>query len=53
VAKGAIGGGVWETDDCRAIYEELGIEAVYRDDSGNWFGLTRRTRAKPCASGRR
>jgi catechol 2,3-dioxygenase-like lactoylglutathione lyase family enzyme len=56
VAKGAIGGGVWATDDCRATYEELkgrgveflqepaerpyGIEAVFRDDSGNWFSLT-------------
>ncbi len=55
VAKGAIGGGVWEADDCRATYEELsakgvvflqepaerpyGIEAVFRDDSGNWFSL--------------
>ena len=58
VAKGAMGGGVWETDDCRATYEELsakgviflqepserpyGIEAVFRDDSGNWFSLTQR-----------
>lgn len=58
VAKGAIGGGVWETDDCRATFEELsargvvfmqepaerpyGIEAVFRDDSGNWFSLTQR-----------
>ena len=56
VAKGAIGGGVWDTDDCRATYKELsergvtflsepaerpyGIEAVFRDDSGNWFSLT-------------
>ena len=60
VAKGAIGGGVWETDDCRATFDELsgrgvvflqepanrpyGIEAVFRDDSGNWFSLTQRTR---------
>jgi catechol 2,3-dioxygenase-like lactoylglutathione lyase family enzyme len=58
VAKGAIGGGVWEADDCRATYQELktrgveflqepaerpyGIEAVFRDDSGNWFSLTER-----------
>lgn len=56
VAKGALGGGVIETDDCRATYEELrakgvtflqepadrpyGVEAVFRDDSGNWFSLT-------------
>ena len=60
VAKGAIGGGVWETDDCRATFDELsgrgvvflqepadrpyGIEAVFRDDSGNWFSLTQRKR---------
>ncbi len=56
VAKGALGGGVLETNDCRATYEELkgkgvtflqepadrpyGIEALFRDDSGNWFSLT-------------
>jgi predicted enzyme related to lactoylglutathione lyase len=58
VAKGSIGGGVWATDDCRATFEELslkgveflqepadrpyGVEAVFRDDSGNWFSLTER-----------
>jgi catechol 2,3-dioxygenase-like lactoylglutathione lyase family enzyme len=56
IAKGAFGGGVWEADDCRKTYEELsgrgvsfmqepaerpyGVEAVFRDDSGNWFSLT-------------
>lgn len=56
VAKGALNGGVWATDDCRKTFEELsargvvflqepaerpyGIEAVFRDDSGNWFSLT-------------
>jgi catechol 2,3-dioxygenase-like lactoylglutathione lyase family enzyme len=56
VAKGAIGGGVWETDDIHATYQELkakgvvflqepaerpyGIEAIFRDDSGNWFSLS-------------
>jgi predicted enzyme related to lactoylglutathione lyase len=51
-----LGGGVIETDDCRATYAELvekgvtflqepadrpyGIEALFRDDSGNWFSLT-------------
>ena len=56
IAKGALGGGVFNTDDCRASYEELrakgvtflqepadrpyGVEAVFRDDSGNWFSLT-------------
>ena len=55
VAKGAIGGGVWETDDCRATYEELksrgvefqqepteqpyGIDAGFRDPSGNHFRM--------------
>jgi catechol 2,3-dioxygenase-like lactoylglutathione lyase family enzyme len=59
IAKGSFGMGVWETDDCRATYDELnsrgvaflqepterpyGIEAVFRDDSGNWFSLTQRT----------
>jgi catechol 2,3-dioxygenase-like lactoylglutathione lyase family enzyme len=56
VAKGAIGNGVFITDDCRKTFRELsergvvfvqepaerpyGIEAVFRDDSGNWFSLT-------------
>jgi catechol 2,3-dioxygenase-like lactoylglutathione lyase family enzyme len=59
VAKGALGPGVMETADCRKTYEELsargveflqepeerpyGIEAIFRDDSGNWFSLTQRT----------
>jgi catechol 2,3-dioxygenase-like lactoylglutathione lyase family enzyme len=58
VAKGAFGAGVLATDDCRRTYEQLsargvvflqepvqrpyGIEAVLRDDSGNWFSLTQR-----------
>ncbi|HWD09060.1 MAG TPA: VOC family protein [Actinomycetota bacterium] len=56
IAKGTFGGGVWATDDCKGTYDELsakgvvfaqepserpyGIEAVFRDDSGNWFSLT-------------
>ena len=56
VAKGSLGGGVFETDDCQATYAELsakgvtflqepaerpyGTEALFRDDSGNWFSLT-------------
>ena len=56
VGKGALGGGVLHTDDCRKTFEELkakgvtflqepeerpyGIEALLRDDSGNWFSLT-------------
>ena len=60
VEAGAFGCGVLETDDCQATYEDLkakgvafrspptprpyGIEAVMRDDSGNWFSLTQRHR---------
>ena len=56
LAKGVLGGAVLETTDCRATFEDLrakgvtflqepverpyGIEAVFRDDSGNWFSLT-------------
>lgn len=63
VAKGALGPGVMGTDDCRKTYEELsargvefiqepadrpyGIEAVFRDDSGNWFSLTQPTWSTP------
>jgi catechol 2,3-dioxygenase-like lactoylglutathione lyase family enzyme len=58
VAKGSLGAGVLRTDDVRTTYRELreqgveflqepaerpyGIEAVFRDDSGNWFSLTER-----------
>ena len=61
IAKGAMAGGVIETDDCKRTYEELkqrgvtfvqepaerpyGIEALLRDDSGNWFSLTQRRNA--------
>jgi catechol 2,3-dioxygenase-like lactoylglutathione lyase family enzyme len=54
--KGLMGPGVFETDDCRATYEELkskgvefvsppeerpyGVEAIFKDNSGNWFSLT-------------
>jgi len=56
VAKGALGTCVITTDDCRATFAELsargvtflsepaerpyGIEAVFRDDSGNTYSLT-------------
>jgi catechol 2,3-dioxygenase-like lactoylglutathione lyase family enzyme len=56
IAKGVLGAGAFHTDDCRATYEELkgrgvefvsapaerpyGIEAVFKDNSGNWFSLT-------------
>jgi catechol 2,3-dioxygenase-like lactoylglutathione lyase family enzyme len=54
--KGVLGAGVFHTDDCRGTYDELkakevqfvsepverpyGIEAVFKDNSGNWFSLT-------------
>lgn len=54
--KGALGAGVLETDDCNADYEKLkargvefiappqtrpyGIEALMKDNQGNWFSLT-------------
>jgi predicted enzyme related to lactoylglutathione lyase len=56
--KGALGGGVLQVDDCRQTYEELkakgveflreprdmpyGVEALFRDDSGNFFSMTER-----------
>lgn len=58
VEKGSLGAGVFDTDDCHATYEELkskgvefmsppaerpyGIEALFKDNSGNWFSLTER-----------
>ncbi|MGQ0837784.1 VOC family protein [Actinokineospora sp.] len=63
VAKGAIGPGAMVTDDCHKSHRELtergvvflsepaerpyGIEAVFRDDSGNWFSLTERAEFDP------
>jgi catechol 2,3-dioxygenase-like lactoylglutathione lyase family enzyme len=62
VAKGALSPGVLATTDCRADYDSLvergvefiqppadrpyGIEAVLRDDSGNWFSFTQRRAAE-------
>jgi predicted enzyme related to lactoylglutathione lyase len=56
MAKGVLGADAFNTDDCRGTYEELkakgveflsepaerpyGIEAVFKDNSGNWFSLT-------------
>jgi catechol 2,3-dioxygenase-like lactoylglutathione lyase family enzyme len=56
VQGGKLGGGVFDTPDCRAAYEELkakgvefisppeeqpwGIGAVFKDNSGNWFSLS-------------
>ncbi|WP_129670138.1 VOC family protein [Phytoactinopolyspora endophytica] len=55
MAKGALSAGAWNTDDCRKTYEEYaargveflqepaerpyGVEAVFRDNSGNWYSL--------------
>jgi catechol 2,3-dioxygenase-like lactoylglutathione lyase family enzyme len=59
VAKGALSPGVMATSDCRGDYTALtqrgveftappaerpyGVEAILRDDSGNWFSFTQRT----------
>jgi catechol 2,3-dioxygenase-like lactoylglutathione lyase family enzyme len=56
VAKGALSPGVMATSDCKADHDALaergveftqspaerpyGIEAIMRDDSGNWYSLT-------------
>jgi catechol 2,3-dioxygenase-like lactoylglutathione lyase family enzyme len=56
IQKGKLGSGVFETNDCRATYAELkakgvefmsepkeqfyGTEALFKDNSGNWFSLT-------------
>jgi len=65
VAKGALGPGAFETNDCRRTYAELsergvnflsepterfyGIEATFRDNSGNWFSMTERSEPTPKA----
>lgn len=59
IDKGILGAGAFHTDDCRATYAELkskgvefvsepterfyGVEAVFKDNSGNWFSLTQPT----------
>ncbi|MBS1710019.1 MAG: VOC family protein [Armatimonadetes bacterium] len=56
VSSGAMGAGVFHTDDCRATYAELkakgvtfkgepedqfyGTEAILQDPFGNWFSMT-------------
>jgi catechol 2,3-dioxygenase-like lactoylglutathione lyase family enzyme len=56
LVAGKLGGGVLQTPDCRKTYEELkakgvdflsppkeqfyGVEAVLKDNSGNWFSMT-------------
>ena len=60
VQKGVFGVAVFETDDCQGDYEAwsklgvefvqppqeqfYGIEAIVKDNSGNWFSLTERKR---------
>jgi catechol 2,3-dioxygenase-like lactoylglutathione lyase family enzyme len=60
VSQGTFGIGVFKTDDCRGTYETLrgkgvefasppaerfyGIEAVAKDNSGNWFSMTQRAK---------
>ena len=62
IQKGKLGSGVFETNDCRATYEELkakgveftsepkeqfyGIEALFKDNSGNWFSLSEHPKDK-------
>jgi catechol 2,3-dioxygenase-like lactoylglutathione lyase family enzyme len=61
VAKGVLGPGAYETDDCNRTYAELsdrgvnflskpterfyGTEATLRDNSGNWFSMVQRSDA--------
>ena len=56
ITNGKLGAGVFSTPNCQATYEELsakgveflsppaerpyGIEAIFKDNSGNWFSLT-------------
>ena len=60
VENGTFGFGVFECDDLLATYEELkakgvefekeptrefyGFEAIFKDDSGNWFSLSERVK---------
>jgi catechol 2,3-dioxygenase-like lactoylglutathione lyase family enzyme len=58
LARNSLGGGVWETPNCREAFEELkakgvvftkepteefyGTEALFLDGCGNWFSLSQR-----------
>jgi uncharacterized glyoxalase superfamily protein PhnB len=62
IRKGVMGAGVMQTADCQKTYEELkargveftqppterfyGIEALFKDNSGNWFSISQRTEAE-------
>jgi catechol 2,3-dioxygenase-like lactoylglutathione lyase family enzyme len=63
IKKGTFGCGVFECNDIYATYEELkakgvefmkapkeefyGTEALFKDDSGNWFSLQPKSKAAP------
>ncbi len=63
VKKGVFGCGVFECNDIYATYEELkakgvefvkapkeefyGTEALFKDDSGNWYSLQPKSNSKP------
>jgi catechol 2,3-dioxygenase-like lactoylglutathione lyase family enzyme len=65
VARGVLGPGAFNTEDCRRDYSELrdrgvnflsepterfyGIEATLRDNSGNWFSVSERIDASTVA----
>ena len=65
VSKGTFGFGVFECNDLLATYEELktkgveftkppteefyGFEALFKDDSGNWFSLGQKKQAQEAA----
>jgi len=67
IRKGVMGAGVMDTADCRKTYEELkargveftqppterfyGIEALLKDNSGNWFSLSQAAKAEADAKG--
>ena len=60
IKDGAFGVGVFETENCQKTYDELvakgveftqppteqfyGVEAMGKDNSGNWFSLTQRAK---------
>lgn len=60
IKEGAFGVGVFETENCQKTYEELvakgveftqppieqlyGVEAMGKDNSGNWFSLVQRNK---------
>jgi catechol 2,3-dioxygenase-like lactoylglutathione lyase family enzyme len=66
IAKGVLGAGAFETDDCLRSYAEFskrgvnflseptqrfyGIEATFRDNSGNWFSMSQRSEVASPAS---